>query len=186
MKCPNPNCHADNPNDAYFCHNCGSKLRHKVNGWRVFAILLFAIVIMSVFVVYDYTNRLLRENTDSKERLVSVSEQNNKMKNSNESLEKQLIEKDSMLNVLKEQLIESDSVLDCLKEQLPETYYTKYSNQDLYAKCSCEDNTYEYFGKIDKGKGIDIYVYLQKDGYGLTEYGWIPMNCLEKDEYEMR
>ena len=63
-----------------------------------------------------------------------------------------------------------------LKEQLPQTYYTKYPNQKIYYWAgSFLDTNYTW-----SNAGTAVTIYMQKDGYGMTEWGWCPMNCLRQ------
>lgn len=52
MNCPN--CKDENPNEAYFCHSCGYKLRNKTNGWRITAILFLILLIVLGCLVLNY------------------------------------------------------------------------------------------------------------------------------------
>ena len=144
MNCPN--CKAENPNDAYFCHACGYKLRNKTNGWRTIAIvnLIFLITVGCM----DLYNNTEIDHLESDCRYY----------------------KDCMNNLNRQ--------IDNLQSQLPQTYYTKYSNQYYYHICT---NTYEQSSCYIPQKGSKVLIYVQNsEGYGLTYYGWIPMDCLEK------
>ena len=130
-----PNCKNLNPNDAYFCHECGYKLRNKKNGWKITAIVnLILLIIVGCLCFY---------NTDYQDCINNLNLQ-----------------------------------INDLQSQLPQTYYTKYSDQYYYHICT---NSYEKSSCYLPQKGSSILIYAQNsDGYGLTYYGWIPMECLEK------
>ena len=47
MKCNK--CSHNNKENAYFCVNCGTKLRNKNNVWMIVAGVLFAILLINLF-----------------------------------------------------------------------------------------------------------------------------------------
>ena len=68
-----------------------------------------------------------------------------------------------------------DALSYCLYE-LPQTYYTKYTNQAIYYW----DGSFIKAGSYWADSDVCVTIYLQKEGYGMTEFGWVPMNCLRK------
>jgi len=58
----------------------------------------------------------------------------------------------------------------------PKTYYTKYSEQTIYYKVN---DAFIDSNCILKDSDTSVIVYLERDGYGMTEYGWVPMDCLK-------
>lgn len=141
MNCPK--CKEDNPNDAYYCHSCGKKLKTKVNGWLICSIVFFISTILLGFLALGYSDDAVYYQTRY------YQETNNSQK--------------------------KDEEIERMKELLPQTYYTMYSNQRIYYWNGD-------FERIDYtfDSGVPVTIYTQKDGYGMTEWGWIPMNCLEK------
>lgn len=69
-----------------------------------------------------------------------------------------------------------EATINSLQNQLPQTYYTKYSNQAIYYW----DGSFIKAGSYYADSDVRVTIYLQKEGYGMTEFGWIPMNCLRK------
>ena len=67
-----------------------------------------------------------------------------------------------------------------LDQEYPQNYRTKYNNQAIYTL-----NTDYSFSKRSDGlnwssQGSDVSIFTQYNGYGLSWWGWIPMDCLEK------
>lgn len=79
-------------------------------------------------------------------------------------------------NSLYNELQSKDATLSSLQNQLPQTYYTKYSNQAIYYW----DGSFIKAGSYWADSDVRVTIYLQKEGYGMTEFGWVPMNCLRK------
>lgn len=66
--------------------------------------------------------------------------------------------------------------IDNLQNQLPQIYYTKYTNQAIYYW----DGSFIKAGSYWADSDVRVKIYLQKEDYGMTEFGWVPMNCLRK------
>ena len=66
--------------------------------------------------------------------------------------------------------------INSLQNQLPQMYYTKYTNQAIYYW----DGSFIKAGSYWADSDVRVTIYLQKEGYGMTEFGWVPMNCLRK------
>ena len=195
MNCPK--CKENNPQDAYFCHNCGAKLKNKINGWAICSAALIVLSSILIAIIIDCSNRLdfwSRDNYNLQIRIYNLNTQiENKdkqiteMESSSITMQNTIYNLRSQLNERNEEIVRlnnenSDSYylhnqINSLKLQLPQTYYTKFANQDLY---------YKNIGGYDKSslsypdKGTHVTIYTINDDYGLTEYGWIPMNCLVK------
>lgn len=73
-------------------------------------------------------------------------------------------------------IAEKNKKIADLKAKLPQKYKTRNVNQYLYDKCKGYTKTDCYWSD----KGAKVTIYLKEDGYGLTEYGWIPMSSLEE------
>lgn len=77
---------------------------------------------------------------------------------------------------LQEQLQSKNATINSLQNQLPQMYYTKYTNQAIYYW----DGSFIKAGSYWADSDVRVTIYLQKEGYGMTEFGWVPMNCLRK------
>ncbi len=157
MKCPK--CKEVNPKKAYYCHNCGKKLRTKVNGWLICSIILFLATILLGLLAFDYADSM-----------VYYKMNYNDLYYEKQSVSDQLIKK-------KSEISELNSEISRLRDQIPQSYYTKYSNQYLYYWKGYFEKTDYYYNE----SGALVTIYTQKDGYGLSDWGWIPMNRLEKN-----
>lgn len=156
MNCPK--CNQNNPNNAYYCHNCGNKLKTKINGWMICSLILIASTILLGVLAFNYADSMVYYKSNY----------------SNLYQEKQYVSE--QLNNKNTEISRLNSEISQLKTQQPQTYITKYANQSIYYwNGSFKETDYKY---SDKGTWVDIYT--QKDGYGLTDWGWIPMNCLKK------
>ena len=163
MKCPVCN-ETNHASDAFYCHNCGKKLRTKVNGWLVCSIILFLATVLLGFLAFNYADGMAYY----KARQYELYQEKQAFSN-------QAIDKNSKISALNSEISRLNSEISQLKTELPQTYRTKYANQDIYYwNGTFRQTDYKY----NKGTWVEIYV--QKDGYGLTDWGWIPMNCLEK------
>ena len=99
-----------------------------------------------------------------------------KMYQEKQYVSEQLNNKNTEISRLNSEISRLKSEISQLKTQQSQTYITKYANQSIYYwNGSFKETDYKY---SDKGTWVDIYT--QKDGYGLTDWGWIPMNRLEK------
>lgn len=165
MNCPK--CKENNPSDAYFCHNCGKKLRTKINGWLVCSITLFVATVILGFLAFDYVDGMSYYKTNY----------DNLFQEKQEILN-QLNRKNSEISVLDSRISELNSENSRLRNQIPQTYYTKYANQTIYYW----NGHYRETDYIYPDLGTQVCIYKQSDGYGLTVDGWIPMNRLEKQK----
>lgn len=124
---------------------CGHQLRWKINGWRLFSIiisLLFILLGSVFFVYYRNAEQRILDGIVAKNRAYYAESRANEAE----------------------------------KSKIPQQYYTKYKNQDIYYwEGTFKKTSYMY---EEVGTCVDIYV--QRDGYGLSSYGWVPMNCLRK------
>ena len=77
---------------------------------------------------------------------------------------------------LQEQLQSKNATINSLQNQLPQMYYTKYTNQAIYYW----DGSFIKAGSYWADSDVRVTIYLQKEGYGMTEFGWVPMNRLRK------
>ena len=165
MKCPN--CKAENPNDAYFCHACGYKLRKKPNGWKKATLVFLILIIVLGCIIFHYNseNYYLESNCRYYQDRVN-------------SLNNEINQKKSTINELETQVNSLNRQIEDLQSKLPKTYYTKYDNQYVYNQCAGQ---YEMSSCYYPDKGSSIIIYRISDGYGLEYFGgWIPMDCLEK------
>lgn len=173
MKCQK--CQSENDENAYFCHQCGNKLRRKANEWRIFSVVLIILIIVLGILLFDCNetiHSLQYMNCDLQTEL-----ENSKSKQGDyETTIRKFKESQAKVTTLTNQIREKDRQISDLRKQLPETYYTKYSNQGLYYwKGGYKDTGYKH-----TYAGTGVTVYMQRDGYGLTDWGWIPMNCLRQ------
>lgn len=181
MNCPN--CKEDNPNEAYYCHICGNKLKSKFNGWMICSIILFLLTCILGVGLVNSSNRidfLSREYNGQWDRINDLTNQLQEKDEQISKLESETAETAQFrtrINSLTRQLNEKAEEIERLKAQLPQFYYTKYDNQSLYYKSS---SGYDKASLLYSEKGTYVTIYSTNSGYGLTDYGWIPMNCLEK------
>ena len=84
--------------------------------------------------------------------------------------------KEQEISRLQEQLQSKNATINSLQNQLPQMYYTKYTNQAIYYW----DGSFIKAGSYWADSDVRVTIYLQKEGYGMTEFGWVPMNCLRK------
>lgn len=188
-----PSCKELNTDDSYYCHSCGRKLKGKTNGWIIISMtLLIILCIVSVLLYdsYDNIDYLRRERYYSENRVsdmeAELSTKENNINNlqgkiqskdaSINNLTNQIQSKDNEISNLQDQIQSQNAVISNLQNRLPQTYYTKYPNQKIYYWAgSFLETTYTW-----SNAGAAITIYMQKDGYGMTEWGWVPMNCLRK------
>ena len=73
--------------------------------------------------------------------------------------------------------------IENLRSQSPQTYYTKYNvHYQHTTNVHCDNNKLNH-NRNEEGtcyKGTSVIIYKTFAGSGLTEYGWIPMDCVEK------
>ena len=127
----------------------------KTNWWSIISFILFITVCTLSYALYESYNKIHY-----------LRWQQNYLQDT----------KNQEISSLQEQLQSKDATINSLQEQLPKTYYTKYPNQAIYYW----DGDFIKAGSYYRESGICLNVYLQKDGYGMTEFGWIPMNCLSR------
>lgn len=89
-KCPN--CNADNPDKAYYCHACSHKLRHKVNGWKFFAIIVLVIALPIGIGISYYADLVLDEKRNAEEQKKQLEKKYNYVKEEAKSYEEQVKE----------------------------------------------------------------------------------------------
>lgn len=88
-------------------------------------------------------------------------------------------DKEREISHFKKSLGDKDREISNLRKQLPQEYITKYDDQFLYKVNNIKNNIY-IFEKTNSTIKGNFTVYTQNNGYGLTEFGWIPMSRLEK------
>lgn len=157
MECPK--CQEKNPNEAYYCHMCGHQLRRKINGWRLFSIiisLLFVLLGIVFFMYYRDAERHIKEVIVAEGRAYYAESR---------AKEAESRAKEAELKAKKAE-----------ESKIQQQYYTKYKNQDIYYW----DGTFKKTSYMYEEIGTCVDIYVQRDGYGLSSYGWIPMNCLRK------
>lgn len=157
MECPK--CQEKNPNEAYYCHMCGHQLRRKINGWRLFSIIISLLFVLLGIVFFMYYR-------DAEQRIeeVIVAESRAYYAESR-AKEAESRAKEAELKAKKAE-----------ESKIQQQYYTKYKNQDIYYW----DGTFKKTSYMYEEVGTCVDIYVQRDGYGLSSYGWVPMNCLRK------
>lgn len=181
-KCPN--CHAENSDDAFFCHLCGRKIKNKANGWLIAFFIYFLITcvlgFLAVGVILDVENEThtleidLQEKESEISKLETLVKENSNDKTRLESLRRNAENENERLQ---SRVWEQESEISSLKNQIPQIYTTKNVNQKIYYwDGKFKETNYSY-----KKAGVNVTVYFWKDGFGLTEWGWIPSNCLRKN-----
>ena len=164
MECPK--CQEKNPYEAYYCHMCGHQLRWKINGWRLFSIiisLLFILLGIVFFMYYRNAEQRILDGIVAKNRAYYAESRAN---------EAELRANEAELRA-EEAELRADKAE---KSKIPQQYYTKYKNQDIYYW----DGSFKKTSYMYEEVGTCVEIYVQKDGYGLSSYGWIPMSCLRK------
>jgi hypothetical protein len=155
MRCSN--CKADNASDAFFCHNCGERLRNE-SGWLVYLLNIIGVAILMILIVYcaqSYNeNSLLRGQVNQLQ-----SGQNTEITN------------------LRNKLNSKEDEITNLKSQVPQRYKVTVKQAKLYHK-DCDGN-YIYFNCNYISSIVDIYTIA--DAYGLSSVGWIKMSDLSKN-----
>lgn len=102
--------------------------------------------------------------------------QRNNSENTVFEVNAELQAKEQEISRLQEQLQSKNATINSLQNQLPQMYYTKYTNQAIYYW----DGSFIKAGSYWADSDVRVTIYLQKEGYGMTEFGWVPMNCLRK------
>ena len=157
MECPK--CQEKNPNEAYYCHMCGHQLRWKINGWRLFSIiisLLFILLGIVFFMYYRNAEQRILDGIEAENRAYYAESRANEAELRAEEAELRADEAE--------------------KSKIPQQYYTKYKNQNIYYW----EGTFKKTSYMYQEIGTCVNIYVQRDGYGLSIYGWIPMDCLRK------
>lgn len=93
-------------------------------------------------------------------------------------LESQIHDKEVEISELESQIHEKEVEISELETQLPQTYLTKYPDQQLYYRYW--DGSYKETDCVYEDENSLVYVYSQESGYGLTDWGWVPMSRLKK------
>lgn len=152
-------------------NDCGEIIREgeaktkKTNWWSIVSLLLFFVICVLSYCLYE-----------SYERIDSLYWQRNKSENTVFKVNAELQAKEQEISTLQEQLQSKIATINSLQNQLPQTYYTKYTNQAIYYW----DGSFIKAGSYWADSDVRVTIYLQKEGYGMTEFGWVPMNCLRK------
>ena len=137
----------------------------KTNWWSIVSLLLFFTLCILSYCLYE-----------SYERIDSLYWQRNNSENTVFEVNAELQAKEQEISTLQEQLQSKNATINSLQNQLPQTYYTKFSNQAIYYW----DGSFIKAGSYWADSDVRVTIYLQKEGYGMTEFGWVPMNCLRK------
>ena len=137
----------------------------KTNWWAIVSLLLFFTLCVLSYCLYE-----------SYERIDSLYWQRNNSENTVYEVNAELQAKEQEISTLQEQLQSKIATINSLQNQLPQTYYTKYTNQAIYYW----DGSFIKAGSYWPDSDVCVTIYLQKEGYGMTEFGWVPMNCLRK------
>lgn len=157
MECPK--CQEKNPNEAYYCHMCGHQLRRKINGWRLFSIIISLLFVLLGIVFFMYYR-------DAEQRIEEVI-----------VAESRAYYAESRAKEAESRAQEAELKAKKAEEsKIQQQYYTKYKNQDIYYW----DGTFKKTSYMYEEVGTCVDIYVQRDGYGLSSYGWVPMNCLRK------
>ena len=137
----------------------------KTNWWAIVSLLLFFTLCVLSYCLYE-----------SYERIDSLYWQRNNSENTVYEVNAELQAKEQEISTLQEQLQSKIATINSLQNQLPQTYYTKYTNQAIYYW----DGSFIKAGSYWADSDVCVTIYLQKEGYGMTEFRWVPMNCLRK------
>ena len=171
MECPK--CQEKNPNEAYYCHMCGHQLRWKINGWRLFSIiisLLFILLGIVFFMYYRNAEQRILDGIEAENRAYYAESRANEAELRAEEAESRANEAELRAEEAELRADEAE------KSKIPQKYYTKYKNQNIYYW----EGTFKKTSYMYQEIGTCVSIYVQKDGYGLSIYGWIPMDCLRK------
>lgn len=137
----------------------------KTNWWAIVSLLLFFTLCVLSYCLYE-----------SYERIDSLYWQQNNSEYTVFEVNAELQAKEQEISRLQKQLQSKNATINSLQNQLPQTYYTKYTNQAIYYW----DGSFIKAGSYWADSDVCVTIYLQKEGYGMTEFGWVPMNCLRK------
>ena len=137
----------------------------KTNWWAIVSLLLFFTFCVLSYCLYE-----------SYERIDSLYWQRNDSEYTVFEVNAELQAKEQEISTLQERLQSKIATINSLQNQLPQTYYTKYTNQAIYYW----DGSFIKAGSYWADSDVRVTIYLQKEGYGMTEFGWVPMNCSRK------
>lgn len=178
MECPK--CQENNPADAYYCHMCGHQLRWKINGWRLFSIiisLLFILLGIVFFMYYRNAEQRISDGIEAENRAYYAESRANEAELRAEEAESRANEAELRAEEAESRANEAESRANEAEEsKIPQQYYTRYKDQNIYYWDGSFKKTSYMYGEV----GTYVEIYEQKDGYGLSSYGWIPMDCLRK------
>lgn len=160
-----------NMGQEFKINDCGEIIREehnskKTNWWAIISFFLFITVCTLSFIIYHSYKEISYLRLQQDNSINMVSEVNGT-----------LLLKEEEINRLKEQIQSNEDTIINLRNQLPKTYYTKYSNQAIYY---WDLGTFIRANSFWENSDIRVTIYLQKEGYGMTEFGWIPMDCLKE------
>jgi predicted RNase H-like nuclease (RuvC/YqgF family) len=106
MKCPN--CQENNPNDAYFCHVCGSQIKNKTNSWMIASIILAVLTCLLLVSLLNTPNHEPQNQNDTIriENSTSINTQSTSL------------QKDEQINQLQSQIRTQKSTIDKLNAEI--------------------------------------------------------------------
>lgn len=151
----------------------------KTNWWAIVSLLLFftlCVLSYCLYRLYERNYYLYWKRNDLQERIDKLYLQRNNSENTVFEVKAELQAKEQEISRLQEQLQSKNATINSLQNQLPQMYYTKYTNQAIYYW----DGSFIKAGSYWADSDVRVTIYLQKEGYGMTEFGWVPMNCLRK------
>ena len=166
-------------------NDCGEIIREgeaktkKTNWWSIVSLLLFFVICVLSYCLYESYERidnLYWQRNELHERIDNLYLQRNNTENTVFEVNAELQAKEQEISRLQEQLQSKNATINSLQNQLPQMYYTKYTNQAIYYW----DGSFIKAGSYWADSDVRVTIYLQKEGYGMTEFGWVPMNCLRK------
>ena len=206
MKCRN--CGREIANDSQFCEYCGTKVnfiasstvsevrdKGKATGWIVVSVLLFLSNVICGWLAYDYKEQLYRKDSNYSQKANEVSRlesevsqlrsDNSQKANEVSRLEAEVSQLRSNVSTLEDEVRTLEALNSSLnydnndsRERVLKRYRTKYDDQQIYYR-TCSGG-FSQLGCHYSDKNTLVYIYTQVNGYGLTVWGWIPMNRLEK------
>ena len=172
MKCKN--CGEEIKDGSLYCKYCGEKIGIRTNGWLICSILFFITTIIFCSLAYHYYHMSLTY----AESMNNYRAMYGDILQEQQQYTSQIKNNDVKITELKEQLMKTESEVLDLKARVPQIYHTKYANQDLFYM---KIDTFEKSGYTYKDSGTKLSIYTQTKGYGLTDWGWIPMDRLEHE-----
>lgn len=199
MECPI--CHKYNPEDSKYCQFCGASLTRFLDSLMMILMMIIILLLSGGavgYLVYDLKNdsykaenKSLKQEKEQLSELLdsviiqssSILDNNKKLRDTNKELNEQnkkLNEQNKKLNEQNDDLVKvSRDAINQLKSSLPQKYQTIYAHQNLYE--TNIDGDFVENGWFYEDANNPVLIYTQKDGYGLTEDGWLPMNRLKKE-----